>query len=178
MSRKHPIVAVTGSSGAGTTTVKIAFDHIFTREGIKSVFVEGDCFHRYNRQELKEAVAAADANGTTLSHFGPEGNLLDKLEELFIEYGESGTGQTRHYVHNEAEAEQYGEAPGTFTDWEGVPRGTDLLFYEGLHGGGVVDDVDIAGGVGAFQRPTAGSCEQADVENGVVADEVVSGALR
>jgi phosphoribulokinase len=144
MSKKHPIVAVTGSSGAGTTTVKVAFDHIFNREGINSIFVEGDSFHRYDREEMKAAVAAADAEGTTLSHFGPEGNVLDKLEELFIEYGESGTGRTRHYIHNEIEAEQYNGAPGTFTEWEEVERGTDLLFYEGLHGGAVVDNADIA----------------------------------
>jgi len=144
MSKKHPIVAVTGSSGAGTTTVKVAIDHIFNREGIDAVFVEGDSFHRYDRVAMKEAVAAADAEGRTLSHFGPEGNVLDKLEELFIEYGESGTGQIRHYVHNAAEEEEFGSPPGTFTDWEGAPRGTDLLFYEGLHGGAVVNGVDIA----------------------------------
>ena len=33
MSRKHPIVAVTGSSGAGTTTVKNALSAIFERVG-------------------------------------------------------------------------------------------------------------------------------------------------
>jgi len=144
MSKKHPIVAVTGSSGAGTTTVKVAVNHIFVREGIDAVFVEGDSFHRFDRAGMKEAVAAADAKGETLSHFGPDGNVLDKLELLFTEYGESGTGQTRHYVHNEAEAQEYGSPPGTFTDWEAALRGTDLLFYEGLHGGAVVGDVDIA----------------------------------
>lgn len=144
MSKKHPIVAVTGSSGAGTTTVKVAVDHIFRREHINAVFVEGDSFHRYDRAGMKEAVAAADEKGQTLSHFGPEGNVLDKLEELFIEYGESGTGQVRHYVHSEDEANDYGSPPGTFTEWEGAERGTDLLFYEGLHGGSTVDEVDIA----------------------------------
>lgn len=144
MSKKHPIVAVTGSSGAGTTTVKVAVDHIFTREKIDAVFVEGDSFHRYDRAAMKKAVKAAEAKGQTLSHFGPEGNLLGKLEELFIEYGESGTGKTRHYVHGEIEAEQYGTPPGTFTEWKEAARGTDLLFYEGLHGGAIVDDVNIA----------------------------------
>ncbi len=32
MSVRHPIIAVTGSSGAGTTTVMKTFDHIFRRE--------------------------------------------------------------------------------------------------------------------------------------------------
>ena len=34
MSKRHPVVAVTGSSGAGTSTVKRAFEHIFARESI------------------------------------------------------------------------------------------------------------------------------------------------
>lgn len=146
MSRKHPIVAVTGSSGSGTTTVKVAFDHIFTRESIGAVFVEGDSFHRYNRSDMKTAVAAAEAKGQTLSHFGPEANLLERLEQLFVDYGSSGTGQTRHYVHSEDEASRYGSPPGTFTDWEEIPRDSDLLFYEGLHGA-FSNGVDIAGHV-------------------------------
>ncbi len=144
MSKKHPIVAVTGSSGAGTTTVKVAFDHIFTREGIRSIFVEGDSFHRYDRATMKKAIREAATHGTTISHFGPEGNVLDKLQDLFVEYGESGTGKTRHYIHNEFEAGQFGSAPGTFTEWEEIARGTDLLFYEGLHGGATFGDTDIA----------------------------------
>ena len=53
MSRKHPIIAVTGSSGAGTTTVMNSFKHIFRREKITAQLVEGDSFHRYNRAEMK-----------------------------------------------------------------------------------------------------------------------------
>jgi phosphoribulokinase len=144
MSKKHPIVAVTGSSGAGTTTVKVAFEHVFRRKGINAVFLEGDSFHRHTRDEMQQAIAEADAQGRTLSHFGPEGNLLEALEELFREYGESGTGKRRHYVHNAEEAARYGQEPGTFTDWEAIERGSDLLLYEGLHGGAVTDEVDIA----------------------------------
>lgn len=144
MSKKHPIVAVTGSSGAGTTTVKVAFEHVFRRKGINAAFIEGDSFHRHARDEMQQAIAEADAQGRTLSHFGPEGNLLDRLEELFREYGESGTGQRRHYVHNAEEAARYGQEPGMFTHWEAIERGSDLLLYEGLHGGAVTDEVDIA----------------------------------
>lgn len=144
MSLKHPVVAVTGSSGAGTTTVKNAFVHMFRREGLKSVFVEGDSFHRYDRQEMKKAVEEFKQQGKTLSHFGPEGNLFDKLEELFKTYSENGTGMVRKYLHNEAEAEPYKQAPGTFTPWEPVEEDSDLLFYEGLHGGVVAGDVDVA----------------------------------
>ncbi len=144
MSAKHPIIAVTGSSGAGTTTVKNAFEHLFHREGIKAIIVEGDAFHKYDRQEMKKAVAEAQARGMTLSHFGPEANLFDKLEELFRSYSETGSGMTRKYLHNEEEAEPYKQEPGTFTPWEPLEPGSDLLFYEGLHGGVVTEDVDVA----------------------------------
>ena len=46
MSRKHPIVSVTGSSSAGTTSVMRIFAQIFRREGVKVAFVEGDSFAR------------------------------------------------------------------------------------------------------------------------------------
>ena len=144
MSRKHPVVAVTGSSGAGTSTVKSAMEHIFRREGLKAQVVEGDSFHRYDRAAMKEAVAKAQAEGRTLSHFGAEGNVFDKLEELFRVYGETGTGQVRKYLHNEEEAAPYGQKPGEFTPWEDIEPGSDLLFYEGLHGGVVTEDVDVA----------------------------------
>ncbi len=144
MSAKHPIIAVTGSSGAGTTTVKNAFEHLFHREGIKAVIVEGDAFHKYDRQAMKKAVAEAQAQGITLSHFGPEANLFDKLEELFKSYSEAGSGMLRKYLHNEEEAEPYKQEPGTFTPWEPIEPGSDLLFYEGLHGGVVTEEVDVA----------------------------------
>ncbi len=121
MSIKHPVIAVTGSSGAGTTTVKNAFEHIFRREEIKAAVVEGDSFHKYDRAAMKIAVEAARQEGRTLSHFGAEANLFDKLEELFRTYGETGTGQKRYYIHNEEEAAQYNCAPGTFTPWEPIP---------------------------------------------------------
>ena len=149
MSQKHPIVAVTGSSGAGTSTVKKAFEHIFLRENIKPVIIEGDSFHRYDRVAMKEAMAKAEAEGNQhFSHFGADANLFDKLAELFKSYGESGTGQKRLYLHSDEEAEPYGGlSPGQFTPWEDIPAGTDLMFYEGLHGGVVTDDADVAGQV-------------------------------
>ena len=144
MSRKHPIIAVTGSSGAGTSTVKNALEHIFQRVGARAAFVEGDSFHRFDRVAMKRELALAKEEGRNLSHFGPEGNLFDKQLELFRSYGESGTGERRHYVHNIEESALYGADPGTFTDWEPIPPDTDLLFYEGLHGGVVCDDMDLA----------------------------------
>jgi phosphoribulokinase len=144
MSRKHPIIAVTGSSGAGTSTVKNALEHIFQRVGARAAFVEGDSFHRFDRAEMKAELAKAKEEGRNLSHFGPEGNLFDRQLELFQSYGETGTGQRRHYVHNAEEAVLYGAEPGTFTDWEPIPPDTDLLFYEGLHGGVVCCDMNLA----------------------------------
>jgi phosphoribulokinase len=146
MSVRHPIVAVTGSSGAGTTSVTRTFEHIFRREQIRAVVIEGDSFHRYDRQEMRAAMAqAARAGNAHFSHFGPEANLLEELEALFRAYGEAGTGRFRRYLHDAAEAAaRGGGVPGTFTPWEDVPPGTDLLFYEGLHGAVVTDRTDVA----------------------------------
>ena len=92
MSKLHPVVAVTGSSGAGTSTVKRAFEHIFAREKIVPAVVEGDSYHRFERMPMKKAMSEALSRGENFSHFGPEANLFDKLEELFKTYGEEGSG--------------------------------------------------------------------------------------
>ncbi|MDM8568157.1 phosphoribulokinase [Thiotrichales bacterium HSG1] len=144
MSVKHPIVSITGSSGAGTTTVKNAFEDIFRRGGYNASVIEGDSFHRYDRAGMKEAVIACEKEGKDLSHFGPDANLFDKLENLFHNYSENGNGQSRKYLHNEDEAEPYKQEPGTFTPWEDIPSNTDLLFYEGLHGGVVTSEANVA----------------------------------
>jgi phosphoribulokinase len=145
VSVKHPIISVTGSSGAGTTTVRHTFEQIFRREKIKAAFIDGDAFHRYDRAAMKEAMAEAASRGDhNFSHFGPEANLLEELERVFRQYAESGTGRTRHYVHNAEEAEIDSVEPGAFSAWEEFADGTDLLFYEGLHGAVVTDGVDIA----------------------------------
>jgi phosphoribulokinase len=146
MSQKHPIVVVTGSSGAGTSTVKHAFEQIFTREKINPVIIEGDSFHRYDRAEMKDAMAVAETeNDKTFSHFGAKANLFDKLEELFKSYGATGCGQKRLYLHSDEEAAAFeGLTPGQFTPWEDIPTGSDIMFYEGLHGGVVTDEADVA----------------------------------
>ncbi len=144
MSKKHPIIAITGSSGAGTSTVKGAMEHIFRREGVNPSVVEGDSFHRYDRKEMKVAVEAAAVEGRTISHFGAEGNVFDKLEALFRAYGETGGGAIRRYLHNEQEAAPFNQNPGEFTPWAPMEEGSDLLFYEGLHGGVVTAEVDVA----------------------------------
>jgi phosphoribulokinase len=144
MSQKHPVIAVTGSSGAGTSTVKSSFEHIFRREKLKAAVVEGDSFHRYDREAMKQAVVESEKNGgRPISHFGPEANEFEKLETLFKEYGETGSGQTRLYLHNEEEAQPWNQKPGTFTPWSPIQAGTDLLFYEGLHGGVKSDTADV-----------------------------------
>jgi phosphoribulokinase len=141
----HPIIAVTGSSGAGTTSVKKIFDHIFNREKINAVAVEGDSFHRYDRAGMKAALAQAEqAGNTNFSHFGTEANLFAELEALFHAYGESGHGKARRYLHNDEEAKPYGQPPGTFTAWAPLAPGSDVMFYEGLHGGVKTDAVDVA----------------------------------
>jgi phosphoribulokinase len=151
MSKKHPVVAVTGSSGAGTTTVKRAFEHIFFRDGIKSAVIEGDSFHSLNRVEFREAVKKAEGLGNNyFSHFGPDANDFGALESLFKTYGENGGGKKRYYIHSEEEAVFHNERlslsvkPGEFTPWEDLEGGTDLLFYEGLHGLVVAGEHNVA----------------------------------
>ncbi|MAP18873.1 MAG: phosphoribulokinase [Aurantimonas sp.] len=145
MSTKHPIIAITGSSGAGTTSVKNIFDQIFRREHVKAAYIEGDAFHRYDRQAMKEKMAEEERNGNrNFSHFSPEANILDRLQEMFSEFGRKGRGETRHYIHDEAEARIYGSAPGTFSQWSSLGEESDLLFYEGLHGCVKTDTVDLA----------------------------------
>jgi len=145
MSERHPIIAITGSSGAGTTSVTRTFENIFRRENVRSVIIEGDSFHRYDRQEMKLKLAAADERGdNNFSHFGPDTNLFAELEALFATYARTGAGKRRKYLHDHEEAAPYKQDPGTFTPWEDVDGENDLLFYEGLHGGVVTDHVNIA----------------------------------
>ena len=144
MSAKYPIISVTGSSGAGTTSVRRTFEQIFRRERIEAAYIEGDAFNRYDRAEMSTVMAQEESKGNrNFSDFGPSANLLAELEAVFRSYHESGIGKTRHYVHDD-EAALYGCAPGTFTDWEALPEHSDLLFYEGLHGAVKADRVNIS----------------------------------
>jgi phosphoribulokinase len=145
MSAQHPIIAVTGSSGAGTTTVMKSFAHIFRRESLKAQVIEGDSFHRYDRVNMRERVRVADSGASApISHFGPEANLLDELAGTLAEYGATGGGKVRRYIHDAGEAKELGGEPGTFTDWRPMIDDSDLLFYEGLHGGYKHGNTDVA----------------------------------
>ncbi len=145
MSERHPIIAITGSSGAGTSSVTRTFENIFRREHVSAAVIEGDSFHRYDRKEMRARQAEAEKAGNKhFSHFGPENNLFAELENLFRSYSETGQGQRRKYLHDAGEAAPYQQEPGTFTAWESLPEGTDMLFYEGLHGAVVTEEVNIA----------------------------------
>ena len=145
MSERNLIIAITGSSGAGMSSVTRTFENIFCREGVTAAVIEGDSFHRYDRKEMKARQAEAERNGNKhFSHFGPENNLFSELEQLFRSYSETGTGRRRKYLHDPVEAAPYQQEPGTFTPWEPLPEGTELLFYEGLHGAVVTPEVNVA----------------------------------
>ncbi|MCL1066762.1 phosphoribulokinase [Shewanella olleyana] len=144
MSTKHPIIAVTGSSGAGTTTTTTAFTHIFRQLGINAAFIEGDSFHNFTRAEMEVLIRKSQAENRNISYFGPEANNFVKLEECFQSYSETGQGQTRSYLHTFDEAVPFNQMPGTFTQWHPLPENTDMLYYEGLHGGVVTEDANVA----------------------------------
>lgn len=192
MSKQHPVVVVTGSSGAGTTFVKRAFEHIFQREKITPLVVEGDSFHMYDRAAMKENVKKQESLGNNFfSHFGPDANLFDKIEETFKNYGEKGQCDRRYYLHSVEEAEEHNERlgtdlnPGQFTPWEEVGADTDLLFYEGLHGAVVTDDVDMAqyadlkiGVVPSVNLEWIQKIHRDNAERGYSAEETVDTILR
>ncbi|MGL4476519.1 MAG: phosphoribulokinase [Shewanella sp.] len=144
MSAKHPIIAVTGSSGAGTTTTTTAFNHIFRQLGIKAACLEGDSFHNYTRVEMEALIRKAQKEKLNISYFGSQANDFAKLEQCFSQYGLTGQGETRRYLHTFDEAVPFNQMPGTFTQWQALESDTDMLFYEGLHGGVVIDDINIA----------------------------------
>jgi phosphoribulokinase len=145
MSVKHPIVAITGSSGSGTTTVMKSFQHIFRREGIRAQILEGDSMHRFDRIAMREELVRQQESGNpSFSHFSPEANLLAELAGIFRQFGETGTGRVRKYIHDDAEAAEFGQPPGRFTPWRDMDEGAEMLFYEGLHGGYVGDGADVA----------------------------------
>ncbi len=191
MSRKHPVIVVTGSSGAGTSTVRKALESIFHRQKIRSVVIEGDSFHRYNRVEMQQKMLEASKVGVRLSHFGEQANQFDRLEQLFRTYGETGGGQRRFYLHDDDEARQHGErlgiecAAGEFTPWEEIEPGTDLLFYEGLHGLVKTSEIDMTGYVDlklgvvpVVNLEWIQKIHRDSAERGYSQDEVVDSILR
>ncbi len=144
MSAEHPIVAITGSSGSGVTAVTQALEHIIWRVRARGVYIQGNAFHRYDRKNMKAELRRAELDGRRLSHFGPEGNMLDKLDSLFFEYAAVGRGLRRYYLHSKEHAESFDQKPGTFTSWAQIEEGSDLLIYKGLHGGAVHEDIDLS----------------------------------
>ena len=144
MSVKHPIIAITGSSGAGTSTTTNAIQHIFRNLNVNAAFVGGDSFHRFTRPEMEVEIRKAQEQGRHISYFGPKANDFELLEALFKNYAESGVGKFRQYLHTFDDAVPFNQMPGTFTPWQDLPSGTDLLFYEGLHGGVATDEIDVA----------------------------------
>jgi phosphoribulokinase len=144
MSVKHPIIAITGSSGSGSFKVTSVFDHIAWREKIRHLVIDGSAFHRYERGKMAELSLEASIRGESLTHFGPAGNRLDLLQATLKEHSETGGGEYRQYIHTDEQALRYRQEVGTFTGWEKVPGETDLLVYQGLHGAYVDAEVNIA----------------------------------
>lgn len=145
MSRNYPVIAITGSSGAGTTSVMGSFRHIFRRENIKVQAIEGDSMHRYERKEMDlELAKQKKIQDSHFSHFSPRANLLPELAETFRQFGETGQCKVRKYLHTDDEGLIYQQKAGTMTSWQNSVEGAEVLFYEGLHGGYVGPDADVA----------------------------------
>ena len=144
MSVKHPIIAVTGSSGAGTTTTSEAFRKMFNMMDINAAWLEGDSFHRFTRPEMDCEIRKAKEQGRHISYFGAEANDFEQLAHFFEQYAQDGSGKFRRYLHTFDEAVPYNQMPGTFTPWQQLAENTDVLFYEGLHGGVVNGETNAA----------------------------------
>ncbi|MBG7601318.1 MAG: phosphoribulokinase [Gammaproteobacteria bacterium] len=144
MSAEFPIIALTGSSGAGSSTITRAFEHIFWRDRVNAAYIQGSGFHRYSRAEMEQQIIRACAEDRILSHYGPEGNCLDKLETLFFQYSAIGTGMRRYYLHTDEQARKWDQEVGTLTPWKKIEGKTDLLLYRGLHGAAIDGDIDIS----------------------------------
>ena len=143
MSKKYPVIAITGSSGSGTSTVRDSFQHIFTRDGIDADIIEGDAFHRHERHEMDGLIKKNRHNSEIdFSHFSPDANLLGDLAKTFHQFGKNGKYKTRHYVHTEEQAIIFKQKTGSMTPWEDAS--SELLFYEGLHGGYLGPGADVA----------------------------------
>jgi len=143
MSKKFPIIAITGSSGAGTSTVRDSFQHIFTRDNIDASIIDGDAFHKYERKEMDDLIKKYSKNSVVnFSHFSPDANLLGDLANTFKRFGDTGKYKTRRYIHTDEDSRIYKKKPGTMTPWSEAK--SDLLFYEGLHGAYVGPNVDVA----------------------------------
>ena len=191
MSKKHPVVVVTGSSGAGTSTVRKALESIFYRRKINPVIIEGDSFHRYDREMMRQKMDQASHAGLNFSHFGEQANQFEKLEDTFRHYGETGRGQKRFYLHNATEAKLHGGrlglelGAGQFSPWEDIEPATDLLFYEGLHGLVKTASVDMTryadlklGVVPVVNLEWIQKIHRDSAERGYSQDEVVDNILR
>ena len=139
MENKYPIVAVTGASGAGTTAVQQAFKEIFYRQNLTASFVHGDGFLKYDKDEMCKIMDKATSDGYPISCYGPDLNDFNALEALFKNYSTTGRGRYRSFV-TEENKDSFDQSVGDFTEWMEVPEDTDLLFYEGMHGGVVANN--------------------------------------
>ena len=138
MAGKNTIVAVTGASGAGTTAVQHAFKEIFHRQGLKATFAHGNGFLKHDVTKRMEIVDQFLREGKSISCYGPDLNDFKALEMLFKNYSQSSTGRYRDFIIDESKS-AFGETIGSFTDWMDVEKDSDLLFYEGMHGGVVAN---------------------------------------
>lgn len=135
MSARHPIIAVTGSMYSASSMTQVVFSDIFRKLDVQANFVFGNGFRRYTAEEVPIVFKQAAEAGQPISHFGPETNYFDRLENLFREYARRGTGLSREYIETDEQRTRFNKPIGTYSNWEELDAGSDMLFYEGQHGG-------------------------------------------
>lgn len=143
MSAKHPVIAVTGSSGAGTTTTSLAFRKIFAQLNLHAAEVEGDSFHRYTRPEMDMAIRKARIRvniSATLARRRTTSACWSRPLSTMVATAKVSRGNTSTPMTKPCRGIRcrgpYPRQP--------LPEPTDVLFYEGLHGGVVTPQHDVA----------------------------------
>lgn len=143
MSAKHPVIAVTGSSGAGTTTTSLAFRKIFAQLNLHAAEVEGDSFHRYTRPEMDMAIRKARDAGRHIATSAPRLTTSACWNKPSLNTVRAAKGNLANICIPTTKPYRgiryRGHSPP-----QPLPEPTDVLFYEGLHGGVVTPQHNVA----------------------------------
>ena len=95
---------------------KHTFEQIFRREGVKAAISRATPSTATTAPACVSDGGGRGRGNGAFQPFRPEANLFAELEAMFRRlWRDAAPASTRHYVHDDAEAEVYGAPPGTFT---------------------------------------------------------------